>query len=279
MTAFTRIRKNLQGSAITLLINRMRAQQKSIPGIMINTMPKSASIYILNTLSSSLKLSQYIEPVAPGYFPNYFMRPYKLNQVLKYHMLRQEHFDASEINLHILEKARCQFVLHVRDPRQATLSWAHHFNRLHQDPMAPNYTKHLLFPGYYDLPFEQQLDWHIETHLNSMSDWLRGWVTHLKGNPTNVLLTTYEQMREDEAAFFDRIIEFYEIPKKHFRHKAAPKNMKNHYRKGLSDEWLHVFSDRQKARCDELLDATILDFFNWDKAVSTITSDTSAIIT
>ena len=134
-----------------------------IPGIFINTMPKSGTSYISSVLSRSLNIELLYDYVAPGYFPNYFLLPSRLQYVLNGNVVRTEHFDANPINIFVLEKYKPKLVFHVRDPRQATLSWLHHVNRMIiQTPDADNYTIHILPVDYLNWPLEQQIDWHLE---------------------------------------------------------------------------------------------------------------------
>lgn len=240
----------------------------SIPGIIINTMPKSASVYIFSTLSKSLKKDTYNEFIAPGYFPDYYLMPSKVCHVLDNRLIRQEHFDAKKINIHVLEQLQCKMILHFRDPRQAMLSWVHHCEKPYANPAANNYSLHLPCDGYIDLPFEKKIDWHIETHFKSLVNWAHGWANYLQNPKIEILLTSYESMRKDEEAFFARILDFYNIPQSLFIYTPVEKDNKHHYRKGELTEWEHVFSEKQKMRCDELMDEGLMRRFGWKKATN-----------
>ncbi|MCH9769302.1 MAG: sulfotransferase domain-containing protein [Gammaproteobacteria bacterium] len=251
--------------------SKYEALRSNIPGLFINTMPKSGSVYLMNTICKGLGFPFLRDFLAPGYFPYYYLMPRKIEYILKNQLIRQEHFNASEINIHVLEDLKCRFILHLRDPRQATLSWVHNCNLLQgrARPHCYNYTIHLPFDGYKDLPLTKQIDWHIETHLKSMAEWLQGWSNYLDRAKIDILVTHYEDLIKGEEAFFAKVMDFYKIPKGFFVYSPTHKDPTSHFRKGQADEWQEVFTDKQKARCDEIINEKLLKRFGWHKALIT----------
>jgi hypothetical protein len=55
----------------------------------------------------------------------------------------------------------------------------------------------------------------------------------------NILITSFEEFKQDEIAYFDKILKFYEIPKDRWVYKPAVKESfeETKFRKGLVDEW------------------------------------------
>lgn len=240
----------------------------SIPGIIFNTMPKSGSIYIAKTLAASLGIEFREISLSYGFFPNYFIYADELKRINQGNVIRQEHFDASEINLHLLSKYANKLVVHVRDPRQATLSWLHHFNRLaaisKNIPYAVNYTIHIAPDGYLDWSFSEQLDWHIHTHLRSLAEWINGWVTCANSTgDVEILFTRFEDLVADENLFMKGILQFYSIPISAFNYSPASKDISNNYRNGEVNEWRDLFNGNQKDLCCRILGDNLLNKFQW----------------
>lgn len=248
----------------TILAQPTRPQ--TLPGILLTTMPKSGSVYIMRTLARSLDIEFMTDNVAHGFFPNYFLIPNRLDRINNGDIVRHEHFDASTINVDMLVQRDQRLVLHLRDPRQATVSWLHHFNLMvSSQPGTVNYTVNTPPPDYFAWPTELQLDWQIESHLRSMEQWLRGWINHTgAGSPLKILITRYEDMLADEAAFFRQLTDFFDIPPERFEYKPAPRTIANNFRKGQGDEWKTVFSEAQKARAIEVIGADVLQHFGWE---------------
>ena len=260
----TRIKRRLDGSPPTETLQK--EQRVPLTPILINTMPKSGSIYLTNTIASSLGIEYSTNSLAYGFFPTYFMIPDALEQFRRGDIVRQEHFDASPINLTLCGRYVDRMVLHVRDPRQAMLSWTHHANRLfRKHPNGTNYTIHQPPDGFFDWPFESQVDWHIDRHLVSLVIWLRQWLTasQSKSSP-RILWTTYEELVSSERALFDRILKFNEIPLDRFDFRPPEKSMEVHYRSGQLEEWKSALSSEQKIRCADIIGQDLLVHFNWN---------------
>jgi Sulfotransferase domain len=251
-------------SRLRPMTNQNRNSIGRLPPILINTMPKSGSIYLTRTIAASLGIDFSLESLADGSFPSYVMIPRALENLRRGDVVRHEHFDASPINLAICARHIDRVVLHLRDPRQATLSWTHHFNRLlllHPHSTYPTVNQPL--QDYRRWPFERQLDWQIDYHMVSLVAWLRTWIAIANNPPFKILRTQFEELINDERALFDRILEFYGLPANGVEMRTPKKTIEYHYRCGRADEWKHVFSAEQKARSRAIVEDDILDHFGW----------------
>ncbi|PHQ81675.1 MAG: hypothetical protein COB66_01555 [Coxiella sp. (in: Bacteria)] len=235
-----------------------------IPPIFINAVPKSGSMYMATRLSKGLKVP-FLSGIDHGYFPNFYIVPMALEYFLKGNSIVQEHLDANPVNITFLERYKVKFVLNIRDPRQATLSWVHNQNRwLHQD--QPDLVVPYPPERYINWPLSGQIDWHIEIHLKALANWLREWMVVLKQDKLEILVTRYEDMINNEAEFFDRILEFYEIPPAAFQPiELEKKSDATHFRNGVADEWKSVFSQEQIQRCNDIIGDELFDYFGWAK--------------
>jgi hypothetical protein len=267
MAAFLYLRKEpganeALGRLKSVLLRVLR--NRKLPPILINTMPKSASIYLTKTVAASLGVEYSLVSLAHGFFPTYFMMPAALEKFSRGDVVRQEHFDPSPINLAICAGYIDRMILHVRDPRQATVSWAHHFNRDYLN--SPPYIH-----GTIDQPprdyrcwtFQSQLDWHIEHHLPLLTAWLRQWISAQATSPLKILWTQYEELVSDERRLFDRILTFYEIRGDGIGLRSPSKTIDSHFRRGRANEWEEVLTAEQKARAQAIIGRDILDRFGW----------------
>lgn len=215
-------------------------KQTILPGIIFDAIQKSAGVFIVRTLAQSLDIEFREISMAHGHFPYYFVIPNSLERVRQGNMIRHEHFNTSRINIEVLSRYTDRLIVHLRDPRQATLSWMHHAERLHREhPDGFIVNIHFTFPdGYEDRTFEQRLDWHIDTQLRSIFEWISDWVAYANtGGKVKVLFTRYEDFLKDEQSFFRRILDFYDIPQQAFIYSPAEKTMAFHFREGRADEW------------------------------------------
>ena len=89
----------------------------------------------------------------------------------------QNHLAPSPENLQILQHFKLKMVLHLRDPRQALLSWIHY---LHYITHGNDTSEQLLYftprtPfGYFELSLSRQIDWQIENYMPQLVAGRRG---------------------------------------------------------------------------------------------------------
>jgi hypothetical protein len=236
-----------------------------VPLLVFNTMPKSASVFITTWLARGLSAS--VQPISYGYFPFDTVDYLKAKQCAQGNTISQEHLDASEMNRHILRQFIKKMVVHLRDPRQATLSWLHHLNRLHEhqsyDKLAFVYPK--LPASYFRLSFDEQSQWQIEQHLPLLIRWCGQWVEAQRTwDDIEILFTRYEDFRENGEAFMARLSEFFEIPADRFDRRVRPeRSMAVHFRKGEADEWQTAFSSANIERANRQIPADLAERFGW----------------
>src|SRR6266567_2869172 len=69
----------------------------------------------------------------------------------------------------------------------------------------------------------------IERFFVGSVKWLQEWLHYQKsGGPIAVLVTTHDDLVADERAFFDRILNFFDIPDSRFRWRPEDKTIENH---------------------------------------------------
>jgi hypothetical protein len=114
--------------------------------------------------------------------------------------------------------------VHVRDPRQVMISWFHFLPHVARDLDPVQVLHHGMPDDYFERSTERQLDWLIDNWLRWTIDWIEGWV-QAEREPwfkTKLLFTTFEDMIADPKAFFDRILDFYDVERDLFVHPSKP---------------------------------------------------------
>jgi len=237
-----------------------------LPPILFNTMPKSGSMYIAETLYTGLGVKPM--RISGSYYPDdLIIRPW-IEELAHGDRLTQEHLPAHPVNLALIDMHLDRLVIHVRDPRQATLSWLHHVDKLrNQDRDFELAVLHPAPPeNYFDGDFAAKLDWQIDHHLPTLIEWTRGWVDADadEGFNARVLFTRYEQFNADEHAFLDTLLKFLDISADRFTHHGrAPERGVVNFRSGRSGEWREVFSSEQQRRAASMIPAALAEKFDW----------------
>lgn len=240
---------------------------RGIPGILFNTMPKSGSIYIWKSLQEALDAP--FCRVSLHLFPTDFLVPSWLETLATGGAVCQEHLDASAENLATLaEHAFDRLIVHVRDPRQATLSWVHHVDSLVGDAEKQRARVHPPLPADFDnRSFAERLDWHLDKHFPALIEWTKGWLRARKacGGDTNILFTTYEEFCRDPTAFYAKIADFYGLDRNILTVDVInlEKTEALHFRRGLADEWRSVFTEEQQRTVWQQMPGELCDRFGW----------------
>ncbi len=236
---------------------------RGMPAILLNTVPKSASESIWNKLAESLAMGQ--GHLSLGLFPECCVIPFRVRAASEGGMIAKEHLLATDFNLRMLaQNGITKVVCHLRDPRQATLSWAHF---VHDDVsmrlMGPLWRRIVPPAAIFKHDLPEQIDWCVDHYLPLLIDFARGWrnVQDDKDQPIEVLFLSFEGFRTAPENYYARVLQFYGIEAGRFSAEAKADVV--HLRKGLLDEWREVFTRKQKERAWELIPDDIAELFDW----------------
>ncbi|HVH80151.1 MAG TPA: sulfotransferase domain-containing protein [Stellaceae bacterium] len=238
------------------------------PHLLLNTMPKSGSVFLMHTLSESLRCGRIhlgnmyslVDQISLDKMRLFFDGGY----------VSQNHLAPSVENLQILEHFGCRVVLHIRDPRQALVSWTHHVDRVHREKGAEALLLHAPRPsaGYFSWTFAEKLDWQIDHYWPLLIAWLTDWLAlHDKGR-LPILLTTYEELNRDAPGLCQRICDFCDVPRGEFRYVDLPRTIDYHFRLGDDGEWLHALSAAQIERVNATMPLELAIRFDWASPAS-----------
>jgi len=215
----------------------------SRPPILIVAMQKSASEYIRDTLLQALEIPLIYPTV--GTIPCDRFVPSALRQLALGRALCRTHADAGDIAA-VTEAGIGRIVVHVRDPRQVTISWTHMMRRLQAEEFK--YSASMYDPPvpdpFREWPFEQQLAWSFAHYFPQQMKWLDGWVSAIEGGgPLDILLTTYDEFHRDQDGYFQRLLDHFGITDRRSSdlRPQDPADTRN-FRAGDLEEWKQILT-------------------------------------
>ena len=158
----------VRSDAKTFASTRAQAVERGRPPIVINTVPKSASETIWNRLAAGLGMAQ--SHLSIGLFPDCCIVPYRMRTFMDGGVIAKEHIPATRHNVRQLTEAGIdRMVFHVRDPRQATLSWAHFVqDDVSMRLMAPIWRKVVPPAAVLAKGVEATIDWSIDDRTRAV---------------------------------------------------------------------------------------------------------------
>lgn len=256
------IKKNLYSAYIAQ--RKFRIARRGLPPILLNTMVNSGSMFLMRGLQNGLDARTSISICAGNDDGNYIHEP-TLAQLADGHLLTYSHIYPSEYNRILLRDHLDRMVVHIRDPRQATLSYIRFVDHRTDFGKARIAERFFMPKGYFDLTLNEKIDYQLENWLPYLVKWSEGWLDadHSSDFPVRIMFTTHDSLVLDQNRVFERILEFFEIDPDRFTPPDLPQPGVAHFRKGQVDEWRHVFNDRQKDAANAQMPAKLLSRFNW----------------
>lgn len=246
-----------------MAFNRLRPAGTDLrfPGfIVLSTMPKSGSEYVWSALTTGLNLKPARISSAEALE---VIDKERLEQVSRGGFISHGHMHCTPENSVLLSTYADRVVVHVRDPRQALISWVHYQD--HQDvtslPSGKQWGKTT------EWRLRAQMDHFIDRFYADQLKFLRSWMDAERDDAfaPRILFARQEDLREDPDGYFRRILDFFEIGPELFRFPEPPKKGERHYRRGDTDEWRTVLQPVDIARMQEMLPDDMLDKFGWQR--------------
>jgi GNAT superfamily N-acetyltransferase len=234
--------------------------------LLFAVLPKSGSLYAFDTLAAGLSLDKVT--ICAHKFPQETINPQLVARLTVPGTICHTHADGRIGNLAPINTFLERMVVHVRDPRQAMLSAVHFLNDLRVRTGASQVAGFgLPLPhDYFGLSLTEQIDFMIEHGLPEFVRWIESWLD-AAANPllrTRLLFTRYEDLHAAPGAFFQSILDFYEVSwqSAQFEPPAAVSGSR-HFRKGMTDEWRSVLTSRQREAACALVPRRVLERFGW----------------
>lgn len=237
---------------------------RHIPSILMVTIPKSGSVYINHALSNGLGVENLI--LSNRYFPEDQLYLDAIDEFARGGRIVSAHINASAVNLQILNAFVPRWIVHFRDPRSVLLSWVHHQIGLAKDKSRSRLLLHVTPAppaGFEGWALERSIDWHIDHFLPSVNQWMLEWLAVADRLPNNMLLTEFSSLKQDERAYFHRVLSFLGIDPSRFKHLPPERDAKVHFRTGQVDEWRHALTPDQLRRVNASLPSALIERFGW----------------
>ncbi|GEM_PF-3071336 len=253
--------------------NKLKFKQTRLKGnfglIFIPSLHRSASGYVEHSLRNGLGLHNGCAiPANVGWYPDVIISlpSFALSSWPVQDAVISYHIPATRANLMALNLSVDKLVVHVRDPRQGLVSYAHYLRYLKRTNNIYALLEARLPEDYFLLSFEDQISWQIKnSYLPVAINWINSWV-EAQNDPTfypKILFTTQEHLVADNRSFFESILEFYEIDKSRFQFPDKPVFKPNtHMRKGRVDEWKEVFTSEQCERASNMMPERLKKMFD-----------------
>lgn len=249
----------------TFYQRRLAAREEGLPPILLNTIPKSASESIWNRLAEGLNLGQC--HVSIGLFPHCTAVPFRMKMFSEGGIIAKEHLAPDEHNVAQLAGIGVERMLvHLRDPRQITLSWAHFVrDDISHTLLGPLWRQSCPPAKVLNGDLSEILDWCIETYLPRVVAFMTGWqrIAADPATPLAVEFQTFERFRTDPDGYFRTALKFYGLDGERYGPDENAADV--HLRQGSLDEWREVFNSQQKRRAEALIGPELLDAFGWPR--------------
>jgi hypothetical protein len=253
-------------------ISRLRPTKPStyLEGILLNTMPKSGSIYVQKSLSKILGLAAMDLGNSYGLIDQ--MNIQDTRTFSRGGFVSQNHLAPSPENLQVLRHFKLKMVLHMRDPRQALLSWVHHLRYV---AGGNDTSEELLYVtprppfGYFKLSLSRQIDWQIDNYMPQLVQWAERWVEIADRDMIPILITQQNDLRTEEKAFFDRILAFHDIDLDYALPNLARTINETHFRLADPMEWSRTVTPDQAIRAASMIPESLSIRFGWEDSAHT----------
>lgn len=253
----------IRASLETFFERQQSGARRGLPRMIIVTIPKSASESIWNRLAEGLGLAQ--SHMSIGLFPDCCLVPSRVAAMAQGGVIVKEHLPPTPHNMGLLqEHGLDRVVFHVRDPRQATLSWAHFVrDDVSMRLMAPLWRKIVPPAGVLQAGLESVIDWSVEHYLPLLLRFIEEWmaIADDPNSPIRVKLLDFELFRSDSARYENEVLDFYGIERDAFDRDAVSETI--HLRKGETDEWRGVFTQAQAAAAWRQIPKHMAERFGW----------------
>lgn len=237
--------------------------ERGIPAILMTTVPKSASESIWNRLAEGLTMAQ--GHLSLGLFPDCLLVPIRIGAAAEGGLIAKEHLCATPFNIKALaDGGLTRVVCNLRDPRQATLSWAHFVrDDVSMRLLAPIYRKIVPPSDVYKQDFAVLLDWCIDNYLPYLIAFAESWTRADEDPecPISALFLSFEAYQSEPERYCEAVLDFYGIDHQFF--DASRESEVVHLRKGQSEEWRQVLSAEQQARAYDLIPKDMAERFGW----------------
>lgn len=252
---------------MTLMITPLIAAPKPDKAIFLNSLPQAIDFYPTMGLYDFYRLTTF--RVSEKTFPKDTIQAKAFERFIASPQtyINNGSVPPSKANMDLLANLG-KMVLHVRDPRDALVSWIAYTDLHFNHPL----TLGLIYPAppadYFGWSYEKKADWQIDHYYSYAMVWLNQWAYYLTHNPPiEVLVTTFEDMATQPLTFFREIVQFYGTDPALFTDKNVQPLTQAQFRASVDDigQWTRKLTPAQQRRVSDMLDENTVQFFKWKK--------------
>ena len=242
----------------TFLAEQRDAISAARPAMVIASLPKSASSYVTAVTCKLLQMP--VCRTAAGHFPQFRVIDAWARQAALGGAVTHEHLAPVAGNLDALRAAGIRRIaVHVRDPRQALISFLYTDIARAALPPRP--------------PLGRALPWSTEEYYRAEVEWLAQWAEAEARPPAglDVQMRSFEQLVGGYAGYFHDLWSLFGVDLPAATIARALEEMQEpgtrpvrNFRKGATDEWRAVVSPPEREKMWDLMPGDLAARFGWE---------------
>ena len=234
------------------------------PGVFLATLPKSATVFIGQSLRRTLGYD-FTSTIVTNTWPKNVVWEPMAWDFARGGMVAATHMQPDGYNLDVLKRFGIRkIVVHMRDPRAALSSWFHFRTAYGQAFTDLERLSHVAVPmseTFRSANKAVQMDHFIQYFFEPCVEWIKGWLDAIDNDrELNILLRTHEYLATDETGYFQTILDFYGLDAKIV---AAEKTDMTHFRKGDNTSWREDLTADQLNFVNSRIPASIAYRLGW----------------
>lgn len=244
---------------------RTNASLRGQPGLLINSLPKSASAFLSHTLTELLEVP--ILRVSLGNGLGRLVVDQWAREVVDGGAVTHEHFPAHRANIAALERAGIETIwIQVRDPRDCAYS---HWKMVQG---WPNNSKQLLAQQIEDSGYQETEDIHFLSTSVALSKWLSDWLDAAADTKVKfeIEFISFDEVTGDLPGVLRRMLgtayteEVNESAHELLSQQESGRLQPSNFRTGAGQEWRQKFSPKLKNEVFDRLHDNTKEFLNLD---------------
>lgn len=222
----------------TSLVQTFRKQP-----VLVSALPKSGSIW----LNQCFKLARrdtkadHRGMLNPDFGAPLDLHPVNLKKLIQEGGVAVGQYSCTPLNQKMLEhythRGQLKLIVHIRDPRQAIISWVHHIDKYYKEDV---FLRELLGydKTYFSQSIEGKLHSQIEMQFKNYLDWLVSWKRYFAEiTPGKALLTSHEHLAEQPSYFCKVIANFLGVNSDFLGVDNQPTENTHNFRQGKANLW------------------------------------------
>lgn len=239
---------------VNYVCNYLSSIENALPSIPIFAFPKSASSYISVVLCNLFN----VQPISLSFDHIHAIKPW-VNTFSKWGGVVHEHYYPSKRNIKtLIDSGIKKFIVHTRNPINSFISFSYHM----VDGYL-NYTDHDLLDKDKRKKFAIG---YLNKNLNELTkyynSWSNSWKEISESKDIVVKFTTYEEMKENEKAFFKNMLEFMNLTISNEQLDICLNNLNPssnkpnnfNFRSGKNNEWLDFLDTKEISKIKDTIE-------------------------